>query len=169
MNYWIETAPEALTSTIALVDCVLLNETELRMLTGEWSLVAAARAIQSLGPRIVVAKQGRYGAAVFTDEGYFAVPSYPFGAALDPTGAGDAFAGGFFGYLATHGAELTDAKVRCALVYGSVMASFNVEAFGSERVMRLTDSEIRERFFEFKKMTHFEPLPVPALAGRGPA
>ena len=167
MNYWINTVPDALKNTISLVDCVLLNETELRTLTGEWNLVAAARQIRELGPPIVVAKQGQYGAAVYTESGYFSVPSYPLENAVDPTGAGDAFAGGFLGYLATHGAELTDTTVRCALVYGSVLASFNVEDFGSERVIRLTHEEIEERFYEFKKMTHFEPLPArPAVRAR---
>ncbi len=163
MNYWIETAKESLTQTIGLVDAVLLNEAELRMLTGEWNLVAAARAVRALGPRIVVAKQGRYGAALLSEEGFFSLPSHPLEAPVDPTGAGDAFAGGFLGYLASHGGALSDGVVRCALVYGSVMASFNVEAFGSERLQRLTDAEISARFHDFKRITHFEPLPARAL------
>ena len=104
---------------------------------------------------------------MYTESGFFSVPSYPLESAVDPTGAGDSFAGGFLGYLATHDAELTDTTVRCALVYGSVMASFNVEDFGSERIIRLAQEEIEERFYEFKKITHFEPLPArtPARAG----
>jgi sugar/nucleoside kinase (ribokinase family) len=163
MNYWIETAKDSLTRTIEMVDAVLLNEAELRMLTGEWNLVSAARKVRELGPRIVVAKQGRYGAALLTEEGFFSVPSYPIESPIDPTGAGDSFAGGFLGYLSAHGSNLTDDAVRCAVVYGSVMASFNVEAFGSERLQRLTDSEIAARFNEFKRITHFEPLPVQSL------
>jgi sugar/nucleoside kinase (ribokinase family) len=163
MNYWIETARDSLLKTIGVVDAVLLNEAELRMLTGEWNLVAAARRVRELGPRIVVAKQGRYGACLFTEESFFSLPSYPLESPVDPTGAGDAFAGGLLGYLTAHGGEPTDDVVRCALVYGSVMASFNVEAFGSERVSRLTDSEIRARFDDFKRITHFEPLPTRAL------
>jgi sugar/nucleoside kinase (ribokinase family) len=160
MNYWIETAKDSLLQTIGLVDAVLLNDAELRMLTGENSLVAAARAVRALGPSIVVAKQGKYGAALFTDEGFFSVPSYPLETAVDPTGAGDTFAGGFLGYLAAHGGPHSDDVVRCAIVYGSVLASFNVEAFGSERLYRLTEAEIDARFGEFKRMTHFEPLPA---------
>jgi sugar/nucleoside kinase (ribokinase family) len=163
MNYWIENAKESLVETIKLVDAVLLNDAELRMLTGEWSLVAAARAVRALGPRIVVAKQGKYGAALFTEEGFFAVPSYPLESAIDPTGAGDSFAGGFLGYLSAHGAPVSDSVIRCAVVYGSVMASFNVEAFGSERLYTLTGSEIASRFEDFKRMTHFEPVPARSL------
>jgi sugar/nucleoside kinase (ribokinase family) len=163
MNYWIETAKDSLVKTIGMVDAVLLNEAELRMLTGEWNLVAAARKVRELGPRIVVAKQGRYGAALLTDESFFSIPSYPLESPVDPTGAGDAFAGGFLGYLSAHGGDLTDEVVRCGVVYGSVMASFNVEAFGSERMYKLTDSEIAARFADFKRITHFEPLPAGAL------
>jgi sugar/nucleoside kinase (ribokinase family) len=146
-----------------MVDAVLLNEAELRMLTGEWNLVAAARKVRELGPRLVVAKQGRYGAALLSEESFFSIPSYPLESPVDPTGAGDSFAGGFLGYLSSQGGELSDDAVRCAVVYGSVMASFNVEAFGSERVVKLTDSEIAARFAEFKRITHFEPLRTGAL------
>ncbi len=163
MNYWIDTAKESLTKTISVVDAVLLNEAELRMFTGEWNLINAARKVRELGPKIVVAKQGRYGAALFTEEGFFSVPSYPLEAPVDPTGAGDSFAGGFLGYLAAHGGTPTDDAIRCAVVYGSVMASFNVEAFGSERIQKLTDAEIDARFNEFRRITHFEPLPVKSL------
>jgi sugar/nucleoside kinase (ribokinase family) len=164
MNYWIETAKDSLRETISLVDAVLLNDAELRMLTGEWSLIAAARAVRAMGPSIVVAKQGKYGASLLTEEGFFSVPSYPLEAAVDPTGAGDSFAGGFLGYLSAHGGPHSDDVVRCAIVYGSVLASFNVEAFGSERLHRLTEAEIDGRFAEFKRMTHFEPLPARLLA-----
>jgi sugar/nucleoside kinase (ribokinase family) len=163
MNYWIETAKDSLVRTIGMVEAVLLNEAELRMLTGEWNLVAAARKMRELGPRLIVAKQGRYGAALFSDEGFFSLPSYPLEAPVDPTGAGDSFAGGFLGYLAAHGGELTDDAVRVGVVYGSVMASFNVEGFGAERVLKLTDSDIAARFADFKRITHFEPLRAGAL------
>jgi cytidine kinase len=164
MNYWIETAKDSLVRTVGLVDAVLLNDTELRMLTGQHSLLAAARAVRALGPSIVVAKQGKYGAALFTEEGFFGVPSYPLESAVDPTGAGDAFAGGFLGFLSAHGDPYSDDVVRCAVVYGSVLASFNVEAFGSERLYSLTGAEIEHRFAEFKRMTHFEPLPARSFA-----
>ncbi len=159
MNYWIETEREALAETIGLVDCVFLNDAELRMLTGEASTVRAARILRTWGPRVLVVKQGHYGACLFTDLGFFAVPGYPLEEVVDPTGAGDSFAGGFLGYLAANlyrpfGEEL----LRCAMVYGSVMASFHVEAFGSERAQRLTHAEINARFAEFKRMTHFDPL-----------
>jgi sugar/nucleoside kinase (ribokinase family) len=163
MNYWIETAKDSLVRTIGMVDAVLLNEAELRELTGEWNLVHAARRMRELGPRLVVAKQGRYGAALFSEEGFFSLPSYPLEAPIDPTGAGDSFAGGFLGYLASHGGELTDEAVRVGVVYGSVMASFNVEGFGPERVAKLTDSDIAARFAEFKRITHFEPVRTGAL------
>lgn len=159
MNYWIETEREALVEAIGLVDCVLLNDAELRMLTGEPSTVRAAGILRSWGPRVLVVKQGHYGAALFTDLGFFAVPGYPVEKVVDPTGAGDAFAGGFLGYLAANlyrpfGEEL----LRCAMVYGSVLASFHVEEFGSERAQRLSHDEINARFIEFKRMTHFDPL-----------
>jgi sugar/nucleoside kinase (ribokinase family) len=163
MNYWIETAKDSLVRTIGMVDAVLLNEAELRELTGEWNLVHAARKVRELGPRVVVAKQGRYGAALFSEEGFFSLPSYPLESPIDPTGAGDSFAGGFLGYLASQGGEPTDDAVRVGVVYGSVMASFNVEGFGPERVAKLTDSEIAARFADFKRMTHFEPISTGAL------
>jgi sugar/nucleoside kinase (ribokinase family) len=163
MNYWIDTARDSLVATICGVHAVLLNDAELRMLTREPNLLRAARAVREWGPRVVVAKQGKYGAALYTDDGFFALPSYPLETVLDPTGAGDSFAGGFLGFLAAHaGEEITDEVVRCAMAYGSVLASFNVEDFGTERVQRLTASEIGERFAEFRRITHFEEIPIPA-------
>jgi sugar/nucleoside kinase (ribokinase family) len=164
MNYWIDTVRDSLLQTVAGVDAVLLNDAEIRMLTREPNLALGTRALRELGPRVVVAKQGKYGAALFTEEGFFALPSYPLETVIDPTGAGDSFAGGFLGFLAAHaGDEITDDVVRCAMAYGSVLASFNVEDFGTERVQRLTHDEIGERFSEFKRMTHFDEMPIPAL------
>ncbi len=163
MNLWIETARDSLVATISSVDCVLLNDAEARMLAGESSVVRAARAIRSWGPSTVVVKQGEYGASLFTDAGFFSLPGYPVEQVLDPTGAGDSFAGGFVGVLDAHAGEpMTDDLVRRAMVYGSVLASFNVEAFGTERVQRLTHDEIDQRFGEFKQMTHFEAIALPA-------
>jgi sugar/nucleoside kinase (ribokinase family) len=163
MNYWIDTARESLVETISGVDAVLLNDAEIRMLTREPNLMRATREIRSWGPRVVVAKQGQYGAALFTDEGFFALPAFPLETVVDPTGAGDSFAGGFLGFLAAHARdELTDELVRCAMAYGSVLASFNVEDFGTERVQRLTRAEIEERFAQFRRITHFEEIPIPA-------
>jgi sugar/nucleoside kinase (ribokinase family) len=161
MNLWIEIARDSLIETIGLVDAVLINDAELRELTREPNLAKAARVLQSWGPRIVVAKRGEYGAALFTADGFFALPAYPLEQVLDPTGAGDSFAGGFVGFLAGQGdADLTDDVIRSAMAYGSALASFNVEEFGTERVQRLTREEIDGRVAEFRRMTQFEPLPL---------
>jgi sugar/nucleoside kinase (ribokinase family) len=159
MNYWIQSARDSLLETIACVDVVVLNDAEVRMLTGEPNLTRAVSQITDAGPRIVVVKQGSYGACVFSDGGFFFLPGYPLDTVVDPTGAGDAFAGGFFGYLDHHSDALDNEHVlRCAAVYGSVIASYAIEEFGSERLQRLTIDEIESRFGEFKKMTHFEPV-----------
>ena len=159
MNYWIQSARESLIATMRCVDVVVLNDAELRMLTEQANLTRGAREIRELGPKIIVVKQGSYGACVFSDDGFFFVPGYPLETVVDPTGAGDAFAGGFFGYLDHHSESLGDGQVlRCAAVYGSVIASYAIEEFGSERVQRLTMDEIDARFAEFKRMTHFEPM-----------
>jgi sugar/nucleoside kinase (ribokinase family) len=156
MNLWIETAKDSLTSAIAEVDCLVVNDAEIRMLTGESNLARAARAVMAMGPRAVIAKQGEYGAALFTESGFFALPGFPLEDVRDPTGAGDSFAGGFFGYLDGVGGELDDAELRRAMGYGTVLASFNVEEFGTERVSRLAREEIDERFEELRSMTQFE-------------
>jgi sugar/nucleoside kinase (ribokinase family) len=167
MNLWIDTARDSLVKAIGAVDLVLMNDAELRMLTDEPNLARAAAAVRALGPRIVVAKQGEYGAALFTEEGFFALPGYPLEDVLDPTGAGDSFAGGFLGYVDAHRETgLSEPVLRRAMTYGSVMASFNVEEFGTERVRRLTIDEINERFAEFKHMTHFEAIPIEVRAAR---
>ena len=124
----------------------------------EPSIYKAARAIMDLGLKAVVIKRGEYGATLFTQNGYFATPAYPLESVFDPTGAGDTFAGGFMGYLAAQ-KEITDETLRRAMVYGSVMASFNVEKFGTERVDGLDYPEINQRFKDFKRMTHFDDIP----------
>jgi sugar/nucleoside kinase (ribokinase family) len=128
------------------------------MLTDEPSIYKAARAILDLGLKAVVIKRGEYGATLFTPGGYFATPAYPLESVFDPTGAGDTFAGGFMGYIAAH-KEVNDDILRRACVYGSVMASFNVEKFGTERVDALDYPEINQRFKDFKRMTHFDEIP----------
>jgi sugar/nucleoside kinase (ribokinase family) len=163
MNLWIETARESLVRTIGSVDMVLMNDAEVRMLTEEPNLVRAAREVMAMGPRIVVAKQGEYGARLFTEAGFFALPAYPLETVMDPTGAGDSFAGGFLGYLASQDASTDDASLRRAMTYGSVLASFNVEEFGTERVRRLTREEIDARYSEFLSMTAVD---VPTAAPR---
>ena len=160
MNLWIETARDSLTKAIAGVDIVLMNDAELRMLTEEPNLLRAARKVMALGPRMVFAKQGEYGAALYDEETVFALPAFPLETVVDPTGAGDSFAGGFLGYLDAHGDDLDDQTLRRAMTYGSVLASFNVEEFGTERVPRLTSAEIHRRFEEFREMTRIETVPV---------
>jgi len=161
MNLWIETARDSLARAIGAVDLVLMNDAELRMLTEQPQLLRAARAVMAMGPRMVVAKQGEYGAALFTEDSFFALPGYPLEDVVDPTGAGDSFAGGFLGYLDAIGPDaIDDQALRRAMTYGSVMASFNVEQFGTERVQRLTHGEINRRFEEFKSITHLEAVPL---------
>jgi sugar/nucleoside kinase (ribokinase family) len=160
MNLWIETARDSLLAAIAEVDCLVVNDAEIRQLTGESNLAGAARAVMELGPRAVIAKQGEYGAALFTGSGFFALPGFPLEEVRDPTGAGDSFAGGFFGYLDGQGGELDETELRRAMGYGTVLASFNVEEFGTERVARLSREEIDERFETLRKMTQFEALPT---------
>jgi sugar/nucleoside kinase (ribokinase family) len=160
MNLWIQTARESLVRTIAGVDAVFMNDAEVRMLTDEPNLVRAARAVMAMGPRLVVAKQGEYGAALFSADGYFALPAYPLETVMDPTGAGDSFAGGFLGYLTSQEGDQGNAALRRAMTYGSVLASFNVEEFGTDRVRRLTREEIDERYAEFRRMTALDAIPA---------
>jgi sugar/nucleoside kinase (ribokinase family) len=164
MNYWITSVPDAVREAISAVDVVIINDAEARQLSGEPNLIKAARVILSWGPRALVVKRGEYGAAMFTESSYFAIPAYPLESVFDPTGAGDTFAGGFMGYLAGH-ESVDDAAMRRAIIFGSVMASFNVEEFGTERVRRLTHEEINRRFSDFKRMTHFEEIPFERAAG----
>jgi len=162
MNMWIEVARPALLRTIQMVDCVIINDAEIRQLTGKPSLVTAAREILTWGPRVVVAKQGEYGAALITADGFFALPAYPLDVVVDPTGAGDTFAGGFVGYLART-RKSDDMTLRQAMAHGTALASFNVEEFGTDRVVRLTGTEIAERVAELGAMTGFAE-PTVALA-----
>jgi sugar/nucleoside kinase (ribokinase family) len=158
MNLWIDIARESLVKTIEGVNVVIINDAEARQLTGEANVIKAAKTILTWGPSAIIIKRGEYGAALFTKDSYFAMPAYPLESVFDPTGAGDTFAGGFMGYLASQ-QHLDEAAMRRAMIFGSVMASFNVEEFGTDRVNRLTYPEINERFRTFKKMTHFEEIP----------
>lgn len=161
MNLWIETARDSLIAALADVDCLLLNDAELRQLTQEPNLVRAARKVREWGPRVVVAKQGEYGAAMVTEEGFFGLPAFPLETVVDPTGAGDSFAGGFVGYVAAHPDEpLEHDLLRRAMAYGTALASFNVEEFGVERVARLTSDEIAERVGELSRITRFTEKPI---------
>jgi sugar/nucleoside kinase (ribokinase family) len=174
MNLWIEIARDSLLGAIENVDCLILNDAELRQLTGKPNLVSAAREILAWGPSVIVAKQGEYGAALVTRESFFALPAYPLETVIDPTGAGDSFAGGFVGFLAAHlngsgagspgGGEgahgdadgaPSDDLLRRAMAHATVLASFNVEEFGTERVQRLTRPEIVQRMDELHAITQF--------------
>jgi sugar/nucleoside kinase (ribokinase family) len=164
MNFWLDSARDALKSAIAEVDCLLLNDAEIRELTGEPNLARAARAAMEMGPKVVVAKRGEYGAALFCGDEFFAIPGFMLEEVRDPTGAGDTFAGGFLGYLDSRraaGESVIDSGVlRQGMAYGSVLASFNVEGFGTEAVQSLTREEIDERLREFRRITHFDAEPA---------
>jgi cytidine kinase len=161
MNLWIETARDSLVQAISEVDCLILNDAELRQLTEEPNFVRAAQRVRDWGPRVVVAKQGEYGAAMITEGGYFGLPAFPLETIVDPTGAGDSFAGGFLGYVAAHPAEDLDHDLLCrAMAYGTAIASFNVEEFGVDRVARLTSDEIADRIAELARITRFVEKPV---------
>jgi sugar/nucleoside kinase (ribokinase family) len=165
MNLWIDIARPALEKVIARVDCLILNDEELEQLTGAPNLVTAAAEALSMGPSVVVAKQGKYGAALFTAEDHFWIPAFPLQTVVDPTGAGDTFAGGFVGFIAAHRDEpLSEQLLRRAMAYGTALASFNVEEFGTERVVRLTPGEIAPRVGELRRITHFDDRPI-ALRG----
>ena len=155
MNLWIDTARESLVAAISEVDCVLLNDAEIRMLTGEPNLARAAQELMAMGPTVLVAKRGEYGAGLFTGDGFFGLPGMPLEDVRDPTGAGDSFAGGFLGYLDSRGDDLSPACIRRAMAYGTVIASFNVEEFGTERVAALTRDDVEGRLAELRAMTHF--------------
>ncbi|MGE4344469.1 MAG: PfkB family carbohydrate kinase [Geoalkalibacter sp.] len=157
MNFWIEGKRGALIETLAHVDLLVINDAETRQLAGEPNLVKAARIIRDMGPATLVVKRGEYGVIMFRDDSVFAAPAYPLESVFDPTGAGDTFAGGFMGYLAATN-DLSEANLRQAIVFGSVMASFTVEKFSLDRLRTLEYEEIRSRFRLFKQLTHFEDL-----------
>jgi sugar/nucleoside kinase (ribokinase family) len=157
MNFWIDSARPDLISVIERVDCVVLNDDEFRQLTGKPSLPAAAREILAMGPSSIIAKQGKYGAVLFTEDGFFALPAYPLEKVVDPTGAGDAFAGGLAGYVAAQRGRAVDhALLSTAMAYGTAIASFNVEEFGTERVARLGFDEVQSRVAQLHQMTQFK-------------
>lgn len=166
MNFWISSMKDALIETIKVVDCIIINDAEARQLTDEPNIHKAAKQILDFGLKAVVIKRGEYGATLFTKDAYFACPAYPLESVFDPTGAGDTFAGGFMGYLASQ-KEIDEAAMRRAMIYGSVMASFNVEKFGTERVDALDYPEINTRFRDFKRMTHFDEIPFERATSAG--
>jgi sugar/nucleoside kinase (ribokinase family) len=157
MNFWIHGKPAELRRTLEKVQILLVNDQEARELSGQWNLVKAAAAIRAMGPRTLVVKKGEHGVLMFGEEGCFAAPALPLAAVFDPTGAGDTFAGGFLGYLASAG-PAGDAALRRAVIVGSTLASFCVEAFSLDRLLTLTRPEIDERYRAFEKLTRFESL-----------
>ena len=157
MNFWIEGKRESLIETLKLVDILLINDGEARELSKEPNLVKAAEKILSFGPKALVIKRGEYGALMFQKGKIFSAPAYPLESVFDPTGAGDSFAGGFMGYL-SNTMNFDEANIRKAIIFGSVMASYNVESFSLDRIKSLDYSEIESRFREFKALTHFEGL-----------
>lgn len=154
MNFWIEGKPEALRETLRRVQLLLINDGEARLLAGERNLLKAARAVQGMGPSTVVVKRGEHGVLVAGETDLFTLPAYPLEALADPTGAGDTFAGGFVGYLARAG-SLGGEALRRAAVYGTVLASFNVQSFSLERLRALSLRQIRERYERFRELTRF--------------
>ena len=155
MNFWIQGRREALLRVLAEVDVLLVNDGEARQLVKEPNLIKAAREILKLGPRTVVVKRGEYGAVMVSNGQFFFVPAYPLESVFDPTGAGDAFAGGFMGYIAAQGV-VDQATVRRAIVYGSVMASFTVEDFSLNRLARLSTAEVERRYAGFQELVRFD-------------
>ncbi|MHB8833671.1 MAG: PfkB family carbohydrate kinase [Desulfobacteria bacterium] len=156
MNFWIGKSPQLLREVIRSVDIVVINEAEIRELTGEFNLVKAARKLMRMGPGRVVIKRGEYGVLHLSDGEIFAAPAYPLETIFDPTGAGDSFAGGFMGYLASRdGVALTEMDYRLATIYGSAIASFTVEAFSTERLQGLSREEIDSRLAAFRALTEF--------------
>jgi sugar/nucleoside kinase (ribokinase family) len=154
MNLWIDTTPDDLKEVLKRVQAVILNDQEVRMLTGEPNLIKAARKVMEMGPRIIIVKKGEHGAFIQSDEDFFAIPAYPLAEVFDPTGAGDSFAGGLMGYLAKKD-DLSPKTFRRALVYGTVVASFSVEKFSVDRLRELNFEEIEERYHYFRHLTDF--------------
>ncbi|MEW4922253.1 PfkB family carbohydrate kinase [Algibacter sp. 2305UL17-15] len=155
MNFWMDCALDDLLNVIKHVDVITINDEEARQLTGEYSLVVAARKIHDMGPKYVVIKKGEHGALLFHNENVFYAPALPLEEVFDPTGAGDTFAGGFAGYLAKT-QDLSFENMKNAVIYGSTLASFCVEKFGTERMQHLTKNEVEERLLRFKQLTQFD-------------
>ncbi|HVZ77677.1 MAG TPA: PfkB family carbohydrate kinase [Gemmatimonadaceae bacterium] len=154
MNFWIESRRPELLELLARVDAITLNDAEARQLTEQFNLVKAARWIMARGPRLVIIKKGEHGAFMFTPTSVFFAPAYPLEEVFDPTGAGDSFAGGFMGYLASTG-DLSDANLRRAVVYGSAMGSFAVEKFSVQRLLEIGTVDIADRVREFHRLVTF--------------
>jgi fructose-1-phosphate kinase PfkB-like protein len=155
MNFWMDCALAELMQVIAKVDVITINDEEARQLSGEYSLVVAAKKIMEMGPKFVVIKKGEHGALLFHEDNIFSAPALPLAEVFDPTGAGDTFAGGFTGYLAKTG-DFSYENMKTAIIYGSALASFCVEKFGTERMIQLSKKEIHQRLEQFKSLTQFD-------------
>ncbi|PWJ44113.1 PfkB family carbohydrate kinase [Sediminitomix flava] len=155
MNFWMDTALEELIETIGMVDVLSINDEEARQLSGEYSLVKAAKKILAMGPKYLIIKKGEHGALLFNNDQVFFAPALPLEEVFDPTGAGDTFAGGFIGYLA-HSDDTSFENMKRAVIYGSAMASFCVEKFGTERLENLTENEIKDRVQQFRDLVQLE-------------
>jgi sugar/nucleoside kinase (ribokinase family) len=161
MNLWIDIARDELQAIIGKVDCLILNDEELRQLTGKPSLYTAAKEVLTYGPSIVVAKQGEYGATLITAEDYFSLPAYPLELVVDPTGAGDSFAGGFVGLIASQAGEFDGNVLRNAMAYGTALASFTVQRFGTESLQAITADDVTQRVADlwgFGRFDRLEPV-----------
>jgi sugar/nucleoside kinase (ribokinase family) len=155
MNFWMDSALDDLIKVIEKVDVITINDEEARQLTGEYSLVVAAKKIMTMGPEFVVIKKGEHGALLFFEDEMFYAPALPLKEVFDPTGAGDTFAGGFSGYLVKTG-DYSFENLKKAVIYGSALASFSVEKFGTERMINLKKDELYERIVQFKNLTQFD-------------
>lgn len=154
MNFWMEVALDDLKQTLTMVDVLTINDEEARQLSGEYSLVKAAAKIQAMGPKYLIIKKGENGALLFHGKQVFFAPALPLEEVFDPTGAGDTFAGGFIGYLAKTG-DISFENMKNAIIYGSAMASFCVERFGTERIIDLSARELDDRIQQFKNLVRF--------------
>jgi sugar/nucleoside kinase (ribokinase family) len=157
MNYWIERTPKELREMLAHVDILMINDAEVRQLSQEYNLVRAAEKIHAMGPKTLVVKRGEHGVLLFNESHRFAAPAYPLETVFDPTGAGDTFAGGFLGYLASL-PSVDDRSLRQAIIFGSTLGSFCVEDFGTRRLQSISRDDVVARYREFKKLTHFEDI-----------
>lgn len=155
MNLWISIAKEALERVFREVDLIIINEAEVRQFTSEANLIKGARQILDLGPSTLIIKRGEYGVIMVTKSAIFAAPAYPLETVFDPTGAGDTFAGGFLGYLASR-SEIHDRELRRAIIFGSVLASFTVEKFSLDRLREISLADVHERYQDFRALTHFD-------------
>lgn len=155
MNFWMEIAMDDLKKTLSMVDVLSINDEEARQLSGEYAFIKAARKIMDMGPKVIIIKKGEHGALLFNHDQVFFAPALPLEEVFDPTGAGDTFAGGFIGYLASTN-DITFANMKRAIIYGSAMASFCVEKFGTERLENLTDHEVELRLKDFVDLVQFE-------------